>query len=136
MAVRAAQQLQYAEIRTFTVAAAQTVTAGQAVKQTADLIVQGMAAVGDFAIGIALDDAAAGTLVRVAIWGSGIAKVKVGTGGATRGAPAKYVANGLTTATVGGATTAIFFCGQFLETGVAGDLVALNLGVASFGVGS
>src|SRR6478735_6234287 len=105
MAVRAAEQLQYTEIRTFTVAGA-PVTAGQAVKQSgADLTVAGLAAVTDFAIGIVMDDAAVGALCRVAMFGNGIKKVKVGTGGATRGNPAKYVATGLTNATIGGATT-------------------------------
>lgn len=136
MAVRAAQQLQYAEIRPFTVATA-PVTAGQLVKQSgADLTVAGLAAVTDFAIGVVLDDTAVGAIARVAIFGSGIAKVKVGTGGATRGNPAKYVANGATNATIGGATTALFVLGQFLESGVVGDLVAVNLGVAGFTVGS
>lgn len=136
MAVRAAQQLQYTEIRPFTVGAT-AVTAGQAVKQSgADLTVVPIASVTDFAVGIVLEDAAIGALCRVALFGNGIAKVKVGTGGATRGNPAKYVANGLTNATIGGATTALFVCGQFLESGVAGDLVAVNLAGAGFTVGS
>ncbi len=137
MAVRAAQQLQYTEIRAFTVGAT-AVTVGQIVKHSgADLTVVPLAAVTDFGLGVVLDDAAIGALCRVAMFGTGIAKVKVGTGGATRGNPAKYVANGLTNGVVGGATTAVFFCGQFLESGVAGDLVALNLGCgAGFCVGS
>ena len=136
MSTRASQVLQYAIIRPYTVVTT-AVTAGQAFKQTgADLSGTGATAVTDFAIGICLDDAAVGATVRVALFGSGIAKVKVGTGGATRGNPAKYVANGLTNATVGGATTALFVCGQFLESGVAGDLVGMNLALAGFTVGS
>lgn len=136
MAVRAAEQLQYTEIRAFTVGAT-AVTAGQAVKHSgADLTVAPIAAVGDEAIGIVMDDAGIGALCRIAMFGNGIKKVKVGTGGATRGKGAKYVANGLTNATIGGATTALFVCGQFLESGVVGDLVAMNIGMAGFTVGS
>lgn len=136
MTVRAQQMLEHSNIKSFTVVTS-NVTAGQAVKQSgADLSVVGIGAVTDFAIGIAIEDAVVGAMVRVALWGTGIAKVKVGTGGATRGNPAKYAANGLTNGTVGGATTAIFFCGQFLESGVAGDLVGLNLAAAGFSVGS
>ncbi len=136
MAVRAAEQLQYTEIRAYTVGAT-AVTAGQAVKHSgADLTVVPVTAATDFAIGIVMDDAAIGALCRIAMFGTGIKKVKVGTGGATRGNAAKFVANGLTNATIGGATTALFVCGQFLESGVAGDLVALNLSPAGFTVGS
>jgi hypothetical protein len=136
MAIRAAEQLQYTEIRPFTVAVA-PVIAGQAVKHSgADLSVTALAAVGDEAVGIVMEDAAVGAICKVAMFGNGIKKVKVGTGGATRGKAAKFVANGLTNATIGGATTALFSCGQFLESGVVGDMVAVNLGLAGFTVGS
>jgi hypothetical protein len=95
MAVRAAEQLQYTEIRAFTVATA-PVTAGQAVKQSADLIVPIAGRHGDSRSASSIDDAAVGAICRVAMFGTGIKKVKVGTGGATRGSAAKYVANGLT----------------------------------------
>lgn len=136
MAIRAQQVLQYATIKSYTVVTT-AVTAGQVVKQSgADLSVTPHAAVTDKCIGVALEDAAIGAQVRVALFGTGIAKVKVGTGGCTRGEGAKWVANGLTNATIGGATTALFVCGQFIESGVAGDLVGLNLGLAGFTVGS
>lgn len=137
MATRASEVLQYTTIRPYTVAAAQAATKGFAVKHSgADTAIQNMAAVGDNCIGIALEDGAALAAVRVALFGNGIAKAKVGTGGATRGAPAKYAANGLTDATVGGATTKLVVLGQFVESGVAGDFVGINLGGFSFTVGS
>lgn len=137
MATRASEILQYATIRPYTVASAQIATRGFAVKHSgADDAVQNMAAVGDNCVGIALDDGVALASVRVALFGNGVAKVKVGTGGATRGAPAKYAANGLTDATVGGATTKLVVLGQFMQTGVAGDFVGVNLGGFSFTVGS
>jgi hypothetical protein len=137
MAARAQEVLQYATIRPFTVASGQAATAGFAVKHSgADDAVQNMAAVSDNCIGISLDTGAALASVRVAMFGNGIAKCKVGTGGATRGAPAKYAANGLTDATVGGATTKLVVLGQFTQTGVVGDMVGINLGGFSFTVGS
>jgi len=137
MAARAFEILQYATIRPYTVASGKTGTRGFAVKHSgADDAVEDMAAVGDNCIGIALEAGAALAAIRVALFGNGVAKVKVGTGGATRGAPAKFAANGLTDATVGGATTKLVVLGQFMQTGVVGDLVGVNLGGFSFTVGS
>jgi hypothetical protein len=137
MAARAFEILQYATIRPYTVASAKTATKGFAVKHSgADDAVEDMAAVGDNCIGIALEAGAALAVIRVALFGNGVAKVKVGTGGATRGAPAKFAANGLTDATVGGATTKLVVLGQFMQTGVVGDFVGVNLGGFSFTVGS
>jgi hypothetical protein len=137
MATRASEILQYATIRPYVVASGQAATQGFAVKHaSADDQVQNMAAVGDNCIGIALETAAALASVRVALFGNGVAKVKVGTGGATRGAPAKYAADGLTNATVGGGTTKLVVLGQFMQTGVVGDMVGVNLGGFSFTVGS
>jgi hypothetical protein len=137
MAARSYEILQYATIRPYTVAGSQAATKGFAVKHSGgDEAIQNMAAVGDNCIGIALEDGVALAQVRVALFGNGIAKAKVGTGGATRGAPAKYAANGLTDATVGGATTKLTVLGQFMQTGVAGDYVGVNLGGFSFTVGS
>lgn len=137
MAARAQEILQYATIRPFTVASAKTATRGFAVKHSgADDAIEDMAAVTDNCIGIALEAGAAAAVVRVAMFGNGVVKCKVGTGGATRGGPAKYASDGLTNATVGGATTKLVVLGQFMQTGVVGDLVGLNLGGFSFTVGS
>ena len=137
MTTRASEILSGAIIRPYTVAATKSVTRGFAVKLSgADDAVENMAATTDNCIGIALESGAAGAVVRVALWGQGIVKAKVGTGGATRGTPAKYAADGLTTATNGGGSTNQVLVGQFLEEGVAGDLVGLNLGGFSFSVGA
>lgn len=137
MTTRAQESLSNAIIKVFTVATAKTATKGFAVKHSgADNKIENMAAVGDNCIGIALESGVAGGKVRVALFGHGIAKAKVGTGGATAGAPAKYAADGLTDATVGGGTTKLVTLGQFIEAGVAGDLVGVNLAGFSFTVGS
>lgn len=126
-----------AVILPFVVKAASAVTKGKPVKlDTSTGTVLDMAAVGDNVIGIALDTGAAGDTVRVALWGPGVVPALVGTAGATMGAPAKYASDGLVDGTVGGGTTKLFVCGQFLETGVAGDFVGLNLSAAGFSVGS
>jgi hypothetical protein len=137
MAVRAQERLQNADIRPYTVASAKTVTQGFAVKLSgADDQIENMAAVGDNCIGIALDSGTAGSVVRIALWGTGVIRAKVGTGGATRGGPAKYASDGLTDATVGGGTTKLTVLGQFVDNGAAGDFVGVNLAGFSFTVGS
>lgn len=135
MVERATEILNGAIVRPYTVAASKTSVKGYPVKLSGSDI-EKMAAIGDNVIGIALDTGAAGDTVRVAMFGKGICKALVGTGGASRGAPAKYAADGLTDATVGGGTTKLTVAGQFLETGVVGDYVGLNLGAFSFTVGS
>lgn len=144
MVARAQERLEGADIRPYTVATGSTVRAGFPVKLSSTKVVEATA-VGDNAIGIALDlgdgsdttpSTNPTTVVRVAHFGKGVCKVLVGTGGATEGLPAKYVSDGTTDATVGGGTVKLRVLGQFLETGVAGDLVGLNLGAASWTVGS
>lgn len=113
-------------IRTFTVAAASTVTAGWAVKfgATADTVLN-QAAIGDECPGIALTSGTAGQQVDVCFPGP-IIPVTVGTGGATQGARAKWVANGYTNVTaIGGGTVKLTSPGIFMQTGVAGDSVGL-----------
>lgn len=75
--------------------------------------------------------ATAGDMVEFIRIGSPcVAPVKVGTGGATKGAMGKATSDGTTDATLGGGTTAFYPVCQFEETGVAGDLVGGWLGVA------
>jgi hypothetical protein len=141
MAARAAIDLSKCHIKPGFVAAANTIRKGFPVKissfdSNGTPVFVEAAAVGDNSVGIALDAGAAGVKIRVAYWGQGVVEGLVGTGGATAGAPAKFVADGMTNATVGGATTKLVVCGQWEETGVAGDLAALNLGGFSFTVGS
>jgi hypothetical protein len=129
--------LEGAIIRTHTVASAKTVDQYYPVKRSgADGAVEKIAAVGDDGIGIALDAGVAGDKVRVVYPGCCVTRCKVGTGAATEGAPAKYASDGLTDATVGGGTTKLVVYGKFTETGVAGDIVGLDLGAFSFTVGS
>lgn len=128
MATRPIENLDPSIIKSFTVAATKSATKGFAVKHSgADDEVENGAAVGDEVIGIALNTAAAGEKVRVALWGPGVAPMKVGTGGITRGAYAKFHATGGTTATVGGGTTKLVPWGQALQAGDAGDYVGVNL---------
>ena len=137
MATTPLEVLQNALVRPFTVASGQAVTLGKPVKfASADTEVLNAAATTDDVIGIALETGAAGAQVRVALLGVAIARVLVGTGGATRGAKAKWVSDGIADATVGGGTTKVVFPGLFMQSGVAGDYVGLLIGGAGAGVGS
>lgn len=91
----------------------------------------------DNVIGIARDAGdAAGTsgLKQIVVYmHGGIVPVLVGTGGATAGVAARLAvpsaADGVTDATTGGGTTKIVELGYFVDTGVAGDYVGLNLNI-------
>ena len=68
----------------------------------------------------------AGKPIEVILFGQFIKKVKVGTGGATRGKDAITVADGFTDAPAnGGGTTSQIDLGKFMQTGVVGDEVGL-----------
>lgn len=139
MADRAIELLTNAIIKPFNVPSGKAVTKFNAVKFSgADTDIEDAAAATDNVIGIAQDvGAALATGIRVAIFGHGISKILVGTGGATRGAFAKWVTpSGCTDMTVGGGTGKIVCWGQYLQTGSAADLVGLNLGMAAPTVGS
>lgn len=112
-------------IKTFTVAAGQATTEGRPVSfASSDQEVQTTAAAAK-CMGIALETKAAGERVQVLI-GEGGVKVKVGTGGATRGEQAVVVADGVTNSgTLGGGSVIKNLVGMFLETGVVGDVVGL-----------
>ena len=117
-----------------TVAATKVATRGQAGKLSGIGTAENVAAVTDDAVGIFLESGVAGAKVKLALWGAGICKALVGTNGATRGAPAKFEATGLTDATQGGGTVKQFLAGQFLESGTVGELVALNMAMGGWGV--
>lgn len=125
MAVRPSKILDEATYKSLEVAPAKTVTKGYRVKHSgADNLIENCGA-GELGIGEALDDGAAGDKVRVILDGA-VVPVVVGTGGATRGALAKSVADGMTDATaVAAGTTLMHSPGIFLESGVAGDQVGL-----------
>jgi hypothetical protein len=123
--------------RVIRIAAGAAVRKGFAVKRSTTKVVEA-AAVGDDAIGIALDAAGAdGDMIRVAEFGfPGIVPALVGTGGCTQGSHAKWVSDGATNATIGGGSTKLRTYGTWEETGVVGDLAALNIGTAATTVGS
>ncbi len=143
MVDRAQERLSGADVRPYDVATGSTVRKGFAVKLSSGKVVEATA-VGDNAIGIALEAGngdntirqSPSKTIRVMHFGFGVCKMLVGTGGATAGAPLKWVSDGCTDATVGGGTVKLRTYGQCLETGVVGDLVGVNLGAAAFTVGS
>lgn len=112
-------------IRTYTVQAAGAVTKGMSVKlgTSEDEVLN--ASTNDKAIGYATETKAAGERVEICMAGYAIVPVLVGTGDATHGEHAIAAANGLTNQTLGGGTTVKYIEGIFLQTGVAGDTVAL-----------
>jgi hypothetical protein len=136
MATRAIEILNMAYVQTFEVAGGGSAVAGYGAMLASDTTATITTAITDNAVGIFLDTAAAAAHARVAMWGAGFCKGKVGTGGATAGAPLKWVADGLTDATVGGGTGKLVVCGQARQTGVATDLIGVNLAGFSFSVGS
>lgn len=129
MATRACIDLTRATIRSYTVKAASAVTAFKAVKfNTSDETQALDCTAGDQADGYALETGAAGDVVQVATFISGgAAKALVGTGGCTVGDWLKVVSDGVTTITPGGGTTLRQVVGKALQTGVAGDHVAVEL---------
>lgn len=86
-------------------------------------------AAGAAGYGVALEAGAVGAVIPVAVLGCGeTVRIKVGTGGATRGSWAVVVADGVTNAgTLGGGSVAKNIVGKFEETGVAGDVVGMIL---------
>lgn len=131
MATRPSQNLQVAFKKKFQ--ASGTVTEGFGVKLSADTTVVNCGA-GELGIGIALNSGSSGDSITV-VMGNGIATVKVGTGGATRGQFAVMAADGLTNQTLGGGTVVKHVFGQFTETGVVGDEVGFMVNVFD-GVGA
>jgi hypothetical protein len=111
------------------VATGQATTEGRPVVfASADEEVQ-TAGAGVFCHGVALETKAAGDRVQVLVSeGDAIVKVKVGTGGATRGANAVVVADGVANAAaiVAAGTTLVNVVGTFVQTGVAGDVVGMK----------
>ncbi len=131
MATKAKVKLGGACIDTFTVAAGQIVTEGFRVKfASADGEVQNCGA-GEDGIGVAQSSATAGQKVTVVLEGVAVVKVKVGTGGASRGAYALPVANGFADQAIADGTTPRRLAGKFMQTGVAGDSVGMLIGIST-----
>ena len=128
MATRADQNILYAITRSFKVVTANAVRGRQCKFGAADDEAT-VCGAGEQGMGIFLGDAVIGAWVDVAIFTSGaIIPVVVGTGGATRGSYAVAVANGLTNQVLGGGTVVRHIAGVFTQTGVAGDVVGLQIG--------
>lgn len=128
MATRADNILDKAVIRSFKVVTANAVRGRQCKFGAADDEAT-VCGAGEQGMGVFLTDAAIGESVSVATFTSGaVVPVVVGTGGATRGAYAVAVANGLTNQVLGGGTVVRHIAGVFTQTGVAGDIVGLQIG--------
>lgn len=127
----ALRKFEYAHIKSYTVEAAGTATVGRLASFGAtDLVVVDTAAGADDAIGVFLTGGTAGDRVDIALFGPTVA-VLVGTGptGATRGSKAVNVADGVVDAlpqAPGGATADPIY-GIFMQDGVTGDVVGMQL---------
>lgn len=133
MATRPQRQTQNALIKSYKVAAAQTVTVGKTVKLASDTTVQD-SGTGDLEIGICLESAdanasgvvAAGITVSVLMLGHAIVPMLVGTGNSTRSTKQVVVADGITDAAAnGGGTTSVKCVGIALESGAAADMIGV-----------
>lgn len=116
----------------FGVPATKTATEGQRVKFSgADNLVENCGA-NEAGIGIAqatVVGSASNPPVEVILDGYAVERVKVGTGGATRGLYAKSTADGFTDQAIADGTTPRFIAGMFMQSGVVGDYVGMLLGV-------
>ena len=131
MATKAKQKLAGACIDTFTVASGQIVTEGFRVKfASADGECQNCGA-GEDGIGIAQTSATAGQKVSIVLEGLAVVRVRVGTGGATRGSYAIPAANGFTDQAIADGVTPRRLAGKFMQSGPVGDLVGLLIGVST-----
>ena len=125
MAIRAHENLTNAQTETYTVATAAAARGMLGTFAAADDQVQPGTAGGDGHC-VFLEAAAVGAATTVVLLaGASVVPVLVGTGGATRGKRATFVANGFTDITPGGGTVAKYTHGIFLQSGVAGDFVGM-----------
>ncbi len=136
MAVRPDQELTNALIITLTVATGQTVAVGRPVKQVTNESTCQHAGAGEVACGVviaiggntAVTAGAAGDRVQVALFGTAIIPMKVGTGGTTFGVMQQAVSDGITDVTPNGAPTTgvlVASVGLAMQTGVAADVVGV-----------
>lgn len=130
MATRAHMKIDEAVLHTFT-AGAGGITKGKRVKFGADDLTVLDCGAGEDGIGVALEAKSAGDPVVVVLEGCAVVPVLVGTGGATRGGYAIPVANGFADQAIADGTTPRRLAGKFLQSGVAGDMVGLLIGVAT-----
>ena len=152
MATRPLKHSKNVELLPYVVKASNTIRHGMPVKLSSGEIVEAGAAIADDCIGIAYSiqvlphgstfqpatgwTAPAASTVNVALLGAGIVPVRVGTTTATAGSFAKMASDGAINGTIGGGSNKLVCLGQFVEAGVTGDLVGLNLAMAAPSVGS
>ncbi len=131
MAVRPHERLEKALIMSFADDNQPAFTKGAEVKfNGSDTLLQAASTNDVAAIGIVVQANAAGRPAHVCMYGDKVIPVVVGTGGASRGVDAVTVADGFTDAAAnGGGTTSQIIKGKFLQSGSAGDLVGLMIGV-------
>ena len=131
MATRAHERLDNALILPFNDASQPAFTRGTEVKfDSSDTLLAATTGDDPLAIGFIYQSNAAGRPASVVMSGFAVMPVTVGTGGATRGKLAVRVSDGFTDATTfGGGITAQTIRGQFLQSGVAGDVVGMMIGV-------
>lgn len=131
MATRALNKVQNGLIQHFLIPTSKATTKGKSVKfSAADNQIENCAA-DDDGIGIALLDGVAGDTVPVLLDGFAIVPVLVGTGDATRGGYAINAIDGHKDVTIADGTTDRKIRGKFMQSGVAGDLVGLLIGVST-----
>lgn len=130
MTARPSCRVGYANITAKAVVAAPVLAKRVVALNTSDSQVT-YAAAGAAGYGVSMSDGIVGAVIDVAVLGCGAtARVKVGTGGATRGSWAVVVgAEGRVTNAValGGGNVAKNIVGKFEESGVDGDEVGLIL---------
>ncbi len=131
MAVRSHERLNGALIMQFDNSSMPAFSRGQEVKfNGSDTLLQAAGTNDVLAIGVIYQSNAAGRTAHVVLYGHAIMPVTVGTGGATRGVDATTVADGFTDAATNGAgTVSQIIKGKFMQSGVAGDVVGMLIGI-------
>ena len=125
----ALRKFEYQHIKSYTVEAASTATVGAlAAFGASDTTVADAAGGSDGGIGVFLTGGTAGERVDIALF-SGVVAVVVGAGGATRGSKSVNIGGAFQDApaqAAGGATADPIY-GIFMQSGVAGDVVGMQL---------
>lgn len=151
MATRALKHLSNAVVRPFTIGSGQSVYLGKPVIFSgSDTAVQDAGSNSDLMIGVVLSDGTnagyatavpgqiqssdilATQTVEVALFWPVIVPMLVGTGGSTRGKKQQVVSTGITDATANpGASGDAELVGTALQSGVAGDVIGVGIGLIS-----
>lgn len=126
--IRPQENTENARILTAVIKSGESATVGLPLKRNTDGTIE-TAAAGERVCGWPVCAGVAGETIGYYVPdGSTVLAVKVGTGGATPGKYAVVVADGVTNEpTLGGGTTAVELCGEFVDEGVVGDLAGLRI---------